>query len=447
MKILVCGSTGCVGRATVQALRARGHQVIEAHRAAADDRLSWRVDFMQPVTPASWARRLDEASVEVVVNCVGMLMPSRRQRFERVHAEGPIELFRGAALAGVRRVVQVSALGVGDDAQALAMPYLASKLRADDALASLPLQWAVLRPSLVYGPGSQSGALFALLAGLPVITLPARGTQPVQPLHVYELAEALARLIEGDGGWRAVHKLGGPRPQAYREMLAAYREAQGLGSPLWLPLPVALMRLGAWAAEALPQQVFCRDTLRLLERGSVPRDNALPLLLGRAPTGLARGLAVTPPRSPLALQATLSPALAALLRASLAAMWIGTALVSAGLPQRSGVLHLLERCGFAGQAGLVMLVASCVLNLSLGVLTLWRPGALLYAAQAAAVIGYTTTAAWNMPELTLDHCGPLLKNLPVLAVVLVLWQALPPVPRHDGRMRHTRPDGARAATH
>jgi hypothetical protein len=41
------------------------------------------------------------------------------------------------------------------------------------------------------------------------------------------------------------------------------------------------------------------------------------------------------------------------------------------------------------------------------------------------VLGYGVTAALNMPELTLDHCGPLVKNLPVLALIVLVWLAAP----------------------
>jgi uncharacterized protein YbjT (DUF2867 family) len=425
MRVLVCGSTGCVGNAVVHALRARGHKVVEGARGVVDARATLHLDFMQPTSPQAWAARLGAAQVDTIVNCVGILMPSKQQSFERVHSQGPIELFRGAALAGVRRIVQVSALGVRGDADTLATPYLHSKLLADEALAALGVGWAVLRPSLVYGPRSQSAALFATLAGLPLIALPGRGAQRVQPIHVYELAEAIARLIEQPEEPHAVHEMGGPVPLSYREMLAQYRHALGLGDALWLPLPMPLMKLNAWMAEALPQKVFCRDTVRMLERGSVPVRNATPALLGRAPTGLPQGLAIAPPEPLVDLRVQLSPAVAAAARASLAFMWLYTALVSAALPQSSGVLHLLARCGFEGPAGVAALVFSCTLNVVLGVQTVRRPAPWLYAAQAAAVVGYTVTAALNMPELTIDHCGPLAKNVPLLALVMLLWCAAP----------------------
>lgn len=426
MKVLVCGASGCVGAATVHALRSRGHEVVEGARRAADaDRRAMHIDFMVPRVPEAWAEVLRRERIEVVVNCIGILMPARGQSFERVHTEGPLELFRGAVQAGVRRVIQVSALGVTDDAQALATPYLRSKLKADDALASLPVEWAVLRPSLVYGPGSQSAALFSTLASLPVIALPGRGQQAVQPLHVYELAEAIARLVEQPSPLAEVLEIGGPQPLSYRDMLVAYRAAQGFGPALWCPVPLALMRGLAWLAEGLPQRVYCRDTLNLLERGSMPRENALPRLLGRRPTTMAQGLVVTPPRPLVDLQVSLSPAAQWIARAALSFMWLYTALISAWLPQQSGVLALLARCGFEGRVGVAALVFSCTLNVVLGILVLRRPTPWAMALQVVSVIAYTVTAAVNMPELTLDHCGPLVKNLPVLALLLLLWIAAP----------------------
>ncbi len=456
MRVLVAGATGCVGRAVANALRSRGHQVIEGARALEDSAASLRIDFSEPTTPQAWAQRLSERRIEALVNCIGILMPSRGQSFERIHAQGPIEMFHGAVQAGVKRVLQISALGVGGGAgeaggevvnrtstrgrngqrlqAGLPMPYLKTKQMADETLASLPVEWAVLRPSLVYGPGSQSAALFATLASLPVIGLPGRGRQAVQPIHVYELAEVVVRLLEQAGPLCDVHELGGPQALSYREMLAHYRAALGLPAPLWLPLPKGLMHATAWAAEALPQSVLCRDTIALLDEGRLPEPNDTARLLGRMPTPMARGLSITAPEPLIDLRVQISPAVAAAMRAALAFMWIYTALITLALPQVSGVMTLLARCGFEGPWAGIVMGLSCTLNLALGVLTLACRRPWVYALQCTAVVGYGVTAAIRMPELTLDHCGPLVKNVPVLALVAVLWLALP-LPKPQGSNR------------
>ena len=132
------------------------------------------------------------------------------QSFERVHTEGPAELFRGAALAALQRglpglpnspnspnspgirIVQVSAFGAATGTSL----YLRSKRAADEALLALPLQTTVLRPTLIDGPGCASARVFATLANLPVVALPGGGGQALQPIHVFEVAEIVARCLE-----------------------------------------------------------------------------------------------------------------------------------------------------------------------------------------------------------------------------------------------------------
>jgi len=143
-------------------------------------------------------------------------------------------------------------------------------------------------------------------------------------------------------------------------MLARYRDALGLGDAVWLPVPMPLMAFGAWLAEALPQRVFCRDTLRLLARGSVPETNATAGLLGREPSTLAHGLAITAPEPMVDLRVTLSPVVAWTLRLSLAFLWLGTAFASVLLQRDSGAMALLVLVGLGS------------LNTVLGLLVLSR---------------------------------------------------------------------------
>lgn len=440
-RILILGASGCIGGAIASTLRAHGHTVVEGRRTVAAGSSHLHCDFAEDVSPQAWAERLTSAGgFDVVINAVGILMQDARNRFERIHAQGPAALFRGAALAGVQRVIQISALGVGSQPHHLQTPYALTKLQADEALLGLVrqgvLDGVVVRPSLVYGPGSQSAALFQQLARMPVVGLPGLGRQRVQPIHVLELAEAVARMAEHaspiasiDG---AVHELAGPQVLSYRDMLQHYRRAQGLGDPVWMPVPMPLMRLGAHLAQWLDQQAFSPDTLTMLEHGNTTTVNAAGFWLGREPTAMDQALVLP---TWVALPSWMRHGL----QATLAFMWIYTALITATWPQASHVLDLLARCGFSGEWGWRMMVLSCTLNTAMGLALLRRsPGAWTYALQAGAIVGYTATAAWNMPELTIDHCGPLVKNVPVLAAVMLLWLSVP--------VRHAVPSKISRAT-
>lgn len=295
MRVLVCGSTGCVGHAVAQALRAHGHSVVEGCRQAPRDATHMHIDYTAGWSAEEWARRLVEAGgFDAVVNAVGILMPKGSQTFERIHASAPAALFTGAAKAGVRRVVQISALGVSGDSDGLRTPYAMSKLQADEALLALAQSGAidavVVRPSLIYGPRSQSAALFRTLAKLPVVSLPGGGQQPVQPIHVFELAEAVCRMLEHPQRIGRVVEMAGPQVLTYQEMLATYRRTMGLADPIWLPVPMRLMRVGAHLATLLPQQVFSPDTMTMLEHGNSTQRNGAAEWLGRAPTAMAEAL-------------------------------------------------------------------------------------------------------------------------------------------------------------
>lgn len=443
MRILILGASGCIGRAVASTLRARGHAVIEGRRHPVPNIAGLAVDFADEVSPQAWAERLNAAGgFDVVINAVGILMQDARNRFDRIHARGPAALFQGAALVGVRRIIQVSALGVGSGHGHLRTPYALSKLHADEALLSLASQGrvegVVVRPSLVYGPGSQSAALFQQLARMPVLGLPGLGGQQVQPIHVLELAEAVARMAEHSEPIAphrgVVYELAGPQVLRYQEMLRCYRQAQGLGEPVWLPVPMPFMRLGARLAQHLDQQAFSPDTLVMLEHGNTTADNAARHWLGREPTAMSEALVLP--------QWVLLPDWMRLgMQFALAFMWVYTALITALWPQASHVFDLLARCGFTGEWGWRMMVLSCTLNTALGLALLRRQaGAWTFAFQAAAIVGYTATAAWNMPELTIDHCGPLVKNIPVLAAVMLLWVSVPVI-NPESRARPAWPVG------
>ncbi|MCK9189900.1 DoxX-like family protein [Acidithiobacillus sp.] len=109
-----------------------------------------------------------------------------------------------------------------------------------------------------------------------------------------------------------------------------------------------------------------------------------------------------------------------LIRAMLAFVWIVTGILSLGIFPQSESLELLEQVGLQGTTALVALYGSALLDILLGVLTLTHPAKLLWRVQAILVVAYSGIIAIYLPMYWLHPFGPILKNLPILLLLLLL---------------------------
>ncbi len=415
--VMVVGAGGFIGRRVVAQLLADGHRVTCAGRDPAALRrlfpacLAVEADLGADDAP-SWAPRLE--GVDAVLNAAGIL----RGDLDAVQRCGPMALFEACAAAGVLRVVQVSALGAG----VVDTPFLRTKAAADAHLLRLAMDagrsWCVVRPSLVIGRGGASTALFAALAApfRPLRLGP--GTWRVQPVHVADLARAVADLLAAPVVPHSLD-LVGPEPMDADGLTARLRAWLGLPPRRPLAIPTALLRLGARLGEALPGAALTRDALRMLEAGNVADPAPAAAALGWAARPLADALAAEPASAADLLAARMMPVRGVLL-ACLAAVWAGTGVVSLLVaPARADVL--LGGLGLWGGAAMVATQAGAVLDLALGLALLPRRGRrVVLAAQLALMAAYTVLASVALPLLWHDPFGPLLKNLAVLATTLAL---------------------------
>lgn len=416
--VLVLGATGFIGRHIAAALEGAGHQVVRGARVAGDAHSApWVcVDYTRDHAVADWLPRL--AGVDAVVNAVGILRERGRATYAALHVRAPVALFHACAQAGVRRVVQISALGA--DARARS-GYHRSKKAADDALAALPVSGVIVLPSLVYGEGGASARLFATLAALPVVPIPGEGAQQVQPVHIDDLCALVVRLVgpcaEVTGRVAAV----GPRAVTLREWLAILRAGMGLPRARFLPVPMPMVRAAASVARHVPSALLDRETLDMLERGNAGDARPMAQCLGH------------PPRDPFAFVDRRTAAgtrmaaqlgwLLPLLRFAVAALWIVTGVVSLGVYPVAGSYALLAQAGVTGAAAPVALYGAALLDIALGVAVyavnrrrwLWR-------AQIALVLVYTVIITTKLPEYWLHPYGPLTKNLPLLAALVLLHE-------------------------
>lgn len=414
MVILITGATGFIGRRLVTALREAGHRVIAAsrHPDNGDDAIA--ADFTRDLDPGIWVPRL--AGVEVVINAVGILRERGLQTFENIHTRAPQALFAACMAAGVKHVIQVSALG----AERGGTGYFTSKHAADEYLASLPLTWTIVQPSLVFGVGGASASLFALLASLPVIPLPGGGHQLVQPIHIDEATHAIREIIENHEVTRRRVALVGPRPVSLKEFLRSLRAKMQLPHARFISIPAPVMRASAAAAELLPGSLLDRETLSMLNAGNTASPDDTQRLLGRPPTPPEQ-LLTEEQRDPLRTEAQIAW-LSPLLRISIALVWIWTGIVSLGLYPVEASFELLARVGITGALAPVMLYGAAVLDLLIGIGTLvLRRRRWLWLLQLAIIGGYTAIITFKLPEFWLHPYGPLSKNLVMLAAIYLLY--------------------------
>ena len=146
MNILLTGSTGFIGSHILGELIRLDYHVTACVREPASPSLNVRyevIDFVRATDVKDWLPLLD--NIDVVINSVGIISESKSQTFSALHTRAPVALFRAAEVAGVRQIIQISALGADEQAQS---HYHLSKREADEALQSLSLSWYILRPSL-----------------------------------------------------------------------------------------------------------------------------------------------------------------------------------------------------------------------------------------------------------------------------------------------------------
>lgn len=288
MRVLICGGSGFLGRHIVNAIAQLGHDPVVRSRHSRP-----ALDFSRCTTPDSWREHL--LGIDAVINAVGALRDQPGQSLQVLHTAAPAALFSACAQAGIKRVVQISALGVNQSQTR----YATTKRAADDYLLALgasgQLNPVVVRPSIIFGSGGASSKLFLRLAGLPMLTLPAimRSAQ-IQPVAVRDLAEVVANLATSTptstsaGG---VIEIGGPEPISIEHFIASLRTQMGHQPATVGLLPDWLSKASARLGDRLPWMPWCSEAAALLEQDNISNPQTLKDLLGRPPTPIQDMLA------------------------------------------------------------------------------------------------------------------------------------------------------------
>ena len=286
--VTVFGGSGFIGRHLVRRLCAKGWRVRVAVRRPNE------ALFLKPMGDVGQVQLVqanirDDGSVraavsgsDYVINLVGILFESGKQSFSAVQAEGPGRIGAAASAAGVKRVVQISAIGANAESES---DYAKSKAAGEAALHAAFPSATILRPSIVFGPEDDFFNRFASLARmLPMLPLIGGGETRFQPVYVADVADAIMAVLADGTTAGKTFELGGPRVYSFRELMEIVLHETGRRRSL-IAIPLGLAKLKAWFLQLLPNPMLTVDQVKLLAYDNVVSEGAAGLkTLGITPT-------------------------------------------------------------------------------------------------------------------------------------------------------------------
>jgi NADH dehydrogenase len=262
-KDAVTGAFGFTGRAIAQALLDRGRDVVTlSRRDGRGDPLAGRIGVrpLDFANPAELAESL--GGVDTLYNTFWIRFPRGDLDYDAAVERSEV-LLASARRAGVRRVVHISVVHADLDGPTR---YVRGKGALEDRVRGSRMEWAIVRPTLTFGPGDVLiNNLAWALRRLPLYGLPGHGRYPIQPVHVDDVARLCLEAADGRSG--AVIDAAGPETLAYVDLVRAVRSAVHSRS-LIVPMPKqAVLAAGRVIGRVVGDVVLTSDELRELTTG------------------------------------------------------------------------------------------------------------------------------------------------------------------------------------
>lgn len=286
-KVCVLGGSGFVGSHIVHRLSSAGYQVkvLTRRRESAKHLIllpNVQVEECDVFFEAALQRAV--SGCDAVINLIGILHESRRATFDKVHVELPRRVAAACQAAGVKRLLQMSALNASENAPSA---YLRSRAGGEAAVlkaAGETLEVTLFRPSVIFGRGDSFLNLFATLARwMPVMVL-ARPEARFQPVFVEDVAQVFVGSLENTATFSQAYALCGPKVYTLRQLVQYVVATLGLKRVI-IGLNDRLSYLQAWAMELLPVKLMTRDNYYSMKVDSVC-DCAFPEVFGIQPMAL-----------------------------------------------------------------------------------------------------------------------------------------------------------------
>lgn len=282
--VTIYGGSGFVGRYIARRMAKEGWRVRVAVRRPNEAGFVRPYGVVGQVAPVFCNIRDDESvravmqGADAVVNCVGILAETGRNRFDAVQHEGAERIARIAAEEGIAHLVHLSAIGADAEAESA---YARSKaLGEEGVLAHFP-DAVILRPSVIFGPEDAFFNRFASMSRWgPVLGIVGADTK-FQPVYVDDVAKAAVMGVLGQAA-PGIYELGGPEVSSFRDLMAdmlkvIHRRRLIMNIPFFLAGIMAgfFGFVQAVTGGLVANTILTRDQLRNLRRDNVVSEGAM----------------------------------------------------------------------------------------------------------------------------------------------------------------------------
>lgn len=299
-RVAVDGATGYVGNHTVAELKAQGFDVVCLVHAGAREK---DVAFLKSLGAQTAVVSLDSDNDELknalrscthAIHLIGSIAPKKGETLSDLHAKQTASLVKAAQAVGVRKLIQVTALGSAENAVS---EYHRTKWQAEQHVRQSGLSWIIYRPSLIIGKtvGNRNSKLVSrymeLIDTRPRVPVIGGGSNRVQPIFVMDLAKSIAKAISEDQFDNKEYELGGPESLSMREFIERLIKLKGTKKTI-APIPwfaANILAAGCELVQNVP--LVSRDQVKLSQQDNVCADNALDKVFGIIPTPIDDALA------------------------------------------------------------------------------------------------------------------------------------------------------------
>jgi len=203
---------------------------------------------------------------DIVINLVGILYESRKQKFEHIHSHFPYLLSNLCNEIGIKKLIHVSALGVKEKHVS---KYMQSKLQGEKNVSENFKTSIILRPSVVFGPEDKFFNTFASIAQFsPALPLIGGGKTKFAPIYVGDVSKAIAKALELNNSEPSIYELGGPENYSFKELMEILlREIKK--KRFLIPIPFGFAKFQSYFLQMLPNPLLTPDQVELLKHNNI----------------------------------------------------------------------------------------------------------------------------------------------------------------------------------